>query len=102
MTHKARSEAGRDRDYVKEAARALCDLNMYHAVMALLESSLIDSSRQKTDQAIIRLCRIESSQCLRDYDRAYAKATGTPRTKHANQKENPMTDAPRPVEEMEE
>jgi hypothetical protein len=66
-----------ERDYVKESARALSDLNMYHAVIALLESSLIDSLRQKTDQAIIRLCRIESSQCLRDYDRAYAKATGT-------------------------
>lgn len=59
-----------------QAAEAHTDLNVFAAVVILLESSLQTSARHAASQRIIRICKAEQQRCLRDFDLAMAKATG--------------------------
>lgn len=61
---------------IKEAAVARSDLNLFAAVAALMESSLVSSDCYAAEARIVRICQAEQAKCLRRYDRAIAKAEG--------------------------
>lgn len=60
---------------ISEAAGAHTDLNIFAAVVTLLEGGHLYTS-QGTDSAqrIIRICQAEQAKCLRRYDAATARA----------------------------
>lgn len=62
------------RRHVTDAAEALTDLNVFAAIVALLESGLNHSPTYKTAGRIINICNAEQQKCLRRYDDARAKA----------------------------
>lgn len=68
------------KDPVRIAAVAHTDLNIFAAVVSLLESSL--QSNQKTVHSsstkIIRIAKQEQQRCLIRYDEAVAAAKGRP------------------------
>lgn len=55
-------------------AKALSDLHMFAAVQCLMEHSLVSSRRFRSEARIVQICKAEQARCLRDYDRAVAKA----------------------------
>jgi len=59
-----------------QAAEAHSDLNMFHAVMALMESGLLSSDCNTAAERIIKICQAESAKCLRRFDAAIGKAGG--------------------------
>lgn len=61
---------------IDDAAEALKDLNMYYAIIALCENSLISAgeSRMRTNNRIIELCKAEAGRCLAEFDRNRAAA----------------------------
>lgn len=61
-----------NRDYVAEAADAHSDLNIFQAIIVLLESSLNSSSTYSTASRIIDIAERERVRCLKRYDRARA------------------------------
>ena len=63
------------RQAVIDAAEARSDLNIFAAVQALMEHSLLTSKRFRAEATIVRICRREQQRCLHDYDRAIARAT---------------------------
>lgn len=68
--------ASRKGDHVAEAAEALSDLNIFAAVVVLLESSLNHAPTHKAGARIIKIAKEEQQRCLRRYDRAKASAGG--------------------------
>lgn len=66
--------SGRGKD-VKDAAKAMSDLHVFAAVQCLMEHSLVSSRRFKSEARIVQVCQKEQQRCLRDYDRALAKAS---------------------------
>ena len=63
------------KDHVIAASEAHCDLNIFAAVQALMENSLVTARSYTTEQRIIKICREEQQRCLRRYDRAISLAT---------------------------
>lgn len=61
---------------IKEAADAHSDLNIFAAVEALMESSLVSSACFPTEARIVKICQAEIQKCLSRYDRAVEKAGG--------------------------
>lgn len=61
------------KELIEDAAVAYSDLNMFAAVQALMENSLVSTPRFATEGRIVKLCKNEQQRCLRDYDRAMAK-----------------------------
>lgn len=61
-------------DYVREASQAHTDLNVFAAVIVLLENSLNTARTYRSAQAIIKIAKREQQRCLRRYDEARAKA----------------------------
>jgi hypothetical protein len=59
-----------------EAATARSDLNMFAAVTALMENSLVSSNCYAAEQRIIKICQAEQSKCLARFDAAIKKAGG--------------------------
>lgn len=57
----------------KQAAKALADLHIFAAVMALMESSLVSNACSTTESSIVQICKSEMQKCLVRYDRALAK-----------------------------
>jgi hypothetical protein len=55
---------------VEEAAKARSDLHIFHAVIALMESSLLSSESFADEERIVGLCKKASVRCLSRYDRA--------------------------------
>ena len=55
--------------HAKEAAKALSDLNMFYAIIALCDGSLISSEYQPALTKIIEICRNQAGLCLVVYDR---------------------------------
>lgn len=64
----------RERDWVRETAEALTDLNIFAAVVVLLESSLQTVRCDRSAQRIISIAKAEQQRCLRRYDDARANA----------------------------
>jgi hypothetical protein len=62
--------------HIKLAAVARSDLNIFAAVMALMESSLVSSDCHGAEARILSICRAEQQKCLRRYDTAVEKAGG--------------------------
>jgi len=62
------------KDHIREAANALSDLNIFAAVVVLLESSLNHAPTYKSAERIIDIAKAEQQRCLRRYDAACAKA----------------------------
>ena len=62
---------------VKAASVAHCDLNIFYAVIAILEGGTISSDSDKDAQRIIEICRSASQKALRKYDRELAAALRT-------------------------
>lgn len=58
---------------VNEAADARSDLNIFYAVAALMESSLVSAPCYRTEARIVKICMAEAQRCLRRFDRAVAK-----------------------------
>lgn len=62
--------------HIKAAAQAHTDLNIFAAVVALMENSLVSADCHITEQRIVKLCRAEMQRCLARYDQEMAKAGG--------------------------
>lgn len=62
---------------IKEAVEARSDLNIFAAVVAILEGSTVSADAQPDDFRIIGMCQRAQQKCLRRYDRAL-EALGEP------------------------
>lgn len=69
----AYTEKGR---HIKDAAEAHSDLNIFAAVAALMESSLVSSNCFGAESRIVHICHTEQAKCIARYDKAIAKAGG--------------------------
>lgn len=58
----------RQHDHVRDAAQALSDLNVFAAVVALLESGLNHSPTFPSAEKIIDVAKAEQQRCLKRYD----------------------------------
>lgn len=61
------------RDHAEDAAKARCDLNAFHGVIAFLEGGIISSDGSPDADKIIRICKSANQKALRRYDRALMK-----------------------------
>ena len=61
---------------MKKAAKAMSDLHMFAAIIALLENGLITADCYMASEKIRRICNIEKGKCLRRHDAAIKKAGG--------------------------
>lgn len=61
-------------DFVKEAAVALSDLNIFYAVIALMDGGFVHAPSYAAAARIIKLCQSEAGRCLKRYDHAKACA----------------------------
>lgn len=63
-------------DPVTQAAEARSNLNIFHAVIAILEGGTIcaSASAQRTCNKIITLCQQEAARQLKAYDQALERA----------------------------
>lgn len=62
--------------HIVNASVARSDLNIFAAVMALMESSLVSSDCYAAEARIVKICKAEQSKCLSRYDAAIKKAGG--------------------------
>lgn len=60
-------------EYVKAAVEAHADLNIFAAVVAMLEGGTVSARAQPDDFKVIALCQRAQQRCLRRYDRALAQ-----------------------------
>ena len=58
------------REYARQAAQAHSNLNIYYAVIRLMEGGLIYGGRHKTADRIIKLCKEQTARELTLYDAA--------------------------------
>lgn len=75
MSNRKTSKAAKIIDHAKEAARAHTDLNIFYAVITLLESGLTSSAAKADERAIIKRCKSAAQKCLNRYDRNFAAIT---------------------------
>lgn len=61
--------------FIQAAADARSDLNIFYAVIALMESSLVTSRHFPAEARIVRICKTEAQKALRAFDDAVTKAT---------------------------
>lgn len=64
MNQKAR------RAMIKEAVEAHNDLNIFEAVVAILEGGTVSAGAQPYDFRVIAICKKAQQECLRRYHRA--------------------------------
>lgn len=62
------------KEYIEEAADARSDLNIFYAVIALMEGSLLSTPCYSVEGRIVKICKDEAAKCLARMDRAVAKA----------------------------
>jgi hypothetical protein len=67
------SDPRKSRALVKEASQAHCDLNIFYAVIAILEGGTLSAERHDAVRRIITICKSESAKCLTKFDRTTAK-----------------------------
>lgn len=63
-------------DHAEEAAKARCDLNIFYAVIAILEGGTLSSDTHADASAIIQRCKTASQKALRRYDRHLGEIEG--------------------------
>lgn len=63
-------------EHAADAAIAMSDLNIFGAVVALLEGGTVHSASYAAQERIIRICKREGAKRLREYDAAIYRATG--------------------------
>lgn len=63
------------RKWLKALVEAHTDLNMFAAVVAMLEGSIVSVSAQPDEFKVIALCQKAQLKCLRRYDRALKALT---------------------------
>jgi hypothetical protein len=68
----ARKRKMTGRDYAKAAAKARSDLNIFHAVIALMETNMLSADSRGDAERVIAVCRGASSDCLARIDSALA------------------------------
>lgn len=54
--------------HVQEAARAMSDLHIFSAVIALMEHSLVTSAAHAAEAEIVKICKRETARALARYD----------------------------------
>lgn len=59
-------------DPAKAMVQAHTDLNIFAAIVAILEGGTVSADAQPDDFKIIKLCQRAQAKCLRRYDRAHA------------------------------
>lgn len=64
------------REAIKAAAVAMSDLNVFYAIIAILEGGTIHAKSHNAANRIIGICHSESSKRLAEYDLATAQANG--------------------------
>lgn len=57
----------------EDASKAHTDLNIFHAIIAILEGGTISSDAQRSAQFIIHHCKAGTAAALARYDRAIEK-----------------------------
>ena len=62
------------KDYIGGAARAMSDINILYAIIALSEGSFLHSESHGAAQRIVKICRAEAGRRLKHYDAAVAAA----------------------------
>ena len=55
-------------DYVKDCCAAHTDLNILYSIIAILEGGCVSSKMDITKSKIIKLCKSEAQNRLREYD----------------------------------
>lgn len=70
------SERTERRKAIKDAANALADLHIFHAIIAILEGGTIHTASHRGADRIISICKSETAKRLREYDRAVELAGG--------------------------
>lgn len=65
------------KELVQDAVEAHSDLNIFGAIIAILEGGTVSARAQPDDFRIINLCQKAQTKCLRRYDRAL-EALGCP------------------------
>lgn len=69
----------KSKDHLKEACQAHTNLNIFAAVVSLLEGGhLYGCDNDAAAQRIIGICKREQDKCLRRYDHALADARNVP------------------------
>lgn len=63
----------RNKTHAENAALAHTDLNIFEAVVALMEHSLLSAACFKAEAKIIAICKREGQKCLARYDAALAR-----------------------------
>jgi hypothetical protein len=62
--------------HIEKAAKALADLNIFAAVMVIMEGSIVSSDSDGAAAKIIRICKAQQQVCLARYDAAMKAAGG--------------------------
>lgn len=74
-TEEAISVMGRKVDYIKMAAEAHTNLNVFASVVSILEGGhLYGAYSDRAAQRIIKICKSEQDKCLARFDKARAAA----------------------------
>lgn len=62
----------RDKEFraAEAASKAHSDLNIFAAIVALLEGGTVSTESDRVAQRIIEICQKHQAACLRRYDRA--------------------------------
>ena len=79
MTDETRQSPAETVSHAKKAARALSDLHVFSAVIALMESSLVSSDCHTAEGRIVTICKTETQKCLARYDKALEQLTRSQR-----------------------
>lgn len=56
--------------FIEKAVKAHSDLNIFYAIIALMESSLVSPDCYGAESMVVRICRRETQKCLVRYDAA--------------------------------
>lgn len=67
------AEKSKRQQALEEAAKAHADMNIFAAVQALMEHSLVSSACHQREAQIVRICKSEQQKCLQRYDAAIEK-----------------------------
>lgn len=63
-------------DHVQDAAKAHTDLNVFYAVIAIMEGGLLSSDSYGDAHRIVTICKSAGGKALARFDKARARAQG--------------------------
>jgi hypothetical protein len=76
VTDRQSQTTKRQREFIIAAATARTDLNIFEAVVRLVEGGMVGSDCYRAAERIVSISRAEQQKCLRRYDAALMKAGG--------------------------